>query len=479
MPWMNFAWLRRWVPLLLPVAEAAWLIPWMLVVSGAMFPRGELILAPLPLTAMIVGGYLLAGTTEARAPLSRARIGVVLLAIVLGLWAVWTTHYQRAAPLWHPRWIWTLLQDAHDAIPDIPAAVIGALAAPLLLWRGVALGAREFSHFVAEQSFRRGMVWSAFFAFFFAVFQNSPVFVHARPVAAGYILGFFFLSLVLLTVARLLGLWEEVRGKDPRALAFNRPWFAVAMAVTATIVLVGGVLGQFAGLNVWPRLRPVLRLLAPVLEAVFLVLFYAASLVARALLFVLSRIPEAYRPRPLEPIPNALRSLRDLQLSPEVVSGARWGIVVLGVLILAFIFLVIVVRGRRRLATADEDERESVWERDSLRRVLRRWLRPGSRRRAAGDLDGAPEVIAIRLLYRRLLQAAAAVGQGRRREQTAREFQEGMRPAVPEAERDLGGLTVTYEEVRYGAHRPTGREVEVARGQLARVVQALESRGHE
>lgn len=476
MRWMSFAWLRRWVPLLLAAVEAAWLTPWILLLSGAAYSGAAVILAPVAVAALLVGGFLLSGALPARAPFTRGRGGVLLGALGLGLWAVWFTHY-RAAPPWHPRWLWSLLLAAHDAVPELPAPVVGALAAPLVLWRGMVLGGREFSHFAAEQAFRRGIGWSILFAFIFAIFHESEIFALARPAAAGYLLAFFFLSLLLLTLARLLGIWEEVRGKDPRALAFNRPWFAVALAVVTGVVLFGALLGRLAGFNIWPYVAPVFRVLSPLLEVIFLVLFFVASIIARLLLYVIQRLPwrGEYRPPALEPISDMLKSMRDLRLDPEVVAGARWGMVALVVLLLGLIFLIVVVRGRRRAVPGEEDERESVWEGIGLKKRLRRLLAGRPRLRWVDDLAGSPEVIAIRRIYRRFLRAAADAGMPRRPEQSAREFAQGLQPLAADAADPLRDLTGVYEAVRYGMHHPPRAEVARAAEWLERLRAALVS----
>jgi len=470
--WMSFGWLRRWLPLLLPAAEFSWLAPWLLFLSGAFYPEGGHILAPFPAAGLLLGGYLLASAPPGERPLRRVRLGVLALAVALGLWAVWITHY-RALPFWHPAWIWRLLRAAHDAIPAVPAPVLGAFAAPLVLWRGLVLGGREFSHFTAEQTFRRGVVWSVLFVFLFALYRDSRVFALARSVAAGYILTFFFLSLLLLALARLLGIWEEVQGKDPRSLAFNRPWFLVAVGAAAFIVLTGAALGGLAGAEVWPYLAPIFRLLAPVLEAIFLVLFFFASLIARLILYLLSRIPRRWvPPRPVmnDPIGDVLRAVRDLEVSPQVVYGARWGMVLFVVLLLSLAIVLAVVRRRRRAAAVDGDDRESVWSRDSLLKGLRRlFVRRRLLRELTEDLTGTPEALAVRMLYRRLLRAAAEVGQSRRRDQTPREFAQVVEPFAGNAADDLRALTGVYETVRYGAHRPSRDEVAAAQGWLERL----------
>ncbi len=476
----TFASLRRWAPLLLPAAEFAWIYPWLLLVSGGADPGGAAALTPAAAFLLLAGGYLLEliPAVEGRAGL-RVRLGVLAAALALGLWAVWTSHF-RAIPLWHLEWVGRLLGGAHDALPEIPAPVLGALTAPLLLWRGMALGSREFSHFTADAAFRRGLAWSVIFALLFGIFQGARGFALVRPAAGGYLLAFVFLSLVMLSLARLLSLWAEAQARGTRA-APNRPWLALAIGVPALIVLAAGMLGGLAGADMWPYLRPVVRLLAPLVEAIFIVLFFAAGIVARILIFAISRIPRrepVVRPEePLGPIDELLRRLRDLSPSPEVVSDARWGMVALAILIFSLIILAVAARRRRRARAEDEEDRESVWHGADLWKGLRRLF---LRRRAphpAHEVPDAPARLAVRVLYRRVLAAARAAGMPRRSDQTPREFALGLRAEGAPEGPALAGITRAYEAVRYSAHGPSAEEIVAAEEHTVRLEDAWQRRG--
>ncbi|HEV8338086.1 MAG TPA: DUF4129 domain-containing protein [bacterium] len=459
---MSYASLRRWAPLLLPAAEFTWLYPWLLLVSGAANLDGAAALTPMAALGLLMGGYLLEmiPAPEGRAGL-RVRLGVLAGALLLGLWAVWTSHY-RPAPLWNPEWVRGVLQAAHDALPEIPAPALGALLAPLLLWRGMALGSREFSHFSADAAFRRGLAWSVGFALLFGIFQGARGFALVRPAAGGYLLAFVFLSLVMLSLARLLSLWAEARARGMHAPP-NRPWLALAIGVPALIVLAAGMLGGLAGADVWPYLRPIVRLLAPLVEAVFIVLFFVAGFIARILIFAISRIPRrepVVRPEePLGPLDELLRRLRDFTPSPEVVSDARWGLVALAILIFSLIILAVAARRRSRARAEDEDDRESVWDRADLWKGLRQLFLRRRPARAPVEAADTPARLAVRMLYRRVLAAARAAGITRRGDQTPREFAARLRADAALEGPALSGITRAYEVVRYGARDPSAEEI--------------------
>jgi len=110
-----------------------------------------------------------------------------------------------------------------------------------------------------------------------------------------------------------------------------------------------------------------------------------------------------------------------------------------------------IARARRRPRGDEDEERESVWARDSLLKGLRRlFLRRQRARMAVEDKAGTSGGQAIRMIYRRLLRAAADAGVPRRMDQTPREFQRVVEPVTREAEDDLRALTRAYEAVRYG-----------------------------
>jgi len=479
--WMSYVSLRRWAPLLLPAAEFAWLYPWLLLLSGGVNPGGVAALTPGAAAALLIGGYVLetVPAPEGRAGL-RVRLGVLAGALLLGLGTVWASHY-RTVPVWRPEWLGLLVQAAHDALPALPAPVLGAILAPLLIWRGMALGSREFSYFATDAAFRRGVAWSVIFVLAFAIFQDRSGFALVRPAAAGYLLAFIFLGLVMLSLARLLGVWAEAEARGGRGTP-NRPWLALAVGVPALIVLVAGMLGGLAGADVWPYVRPLFRLLAPVVEAMFIILFFFAGIIARILLFALSRIPRrepVVRPEdPLGPLDEVLRRMRDFTPSPEVVSDARWGMVALALLLFSLIILAAAARRRQRQRAADEEDRESVWDRANLWKGLRRlFLRPRAARDPAEAPD-APERLTIRMLYRRVLTAAREAGMPRRPDQTPGEFEVRLRgdPAAVVEGPALGGITRAYEMVRYGAHLPSPEEIGIAEEQASRLEEGLHRR---
>jgi hypothetical protein len=177
-----------------------------------------------------------------------------------------------------------------------------------------------------------------------------------------------------------------------------------------------------------------LRPLMPVVEALFVVLFFVASLIVRVLIAVLSHLPRREPQQigqPTTVIDDLLRRLREFEVNRQFVESARWGmtLALLALLVLGMAITIVLIRRRER--KQDEDERESVWSaRDALSALT--GLLSGLRiRRAPGPEAPPPEVSAIRRIYRALLEIGSAHGAPRKLWATPREYLPPLRGAPP------------------------------------------------
>jgi len=234
--------------------------------------------------------------------------------------------------------------------------------------------------------------------------------------------------------------------------------------------------------DVWSYLFALLRPLAPLVEVVFLIIFAVAAVIARVLLFVLTRVrgvrPPVNTPTGPDPFGDFLKRLQHMDLPPQVTASARWGMVIGVVVVLSLLVALAVIRSRRRVRKIDDDERESVW---SLRSTLRDlgmawrslWKRSPSYHSAeAGDVGGA----AIRELYRQLLRIGAEVGLPRLSYQTPYEYLPRLRAGVPNRDDDLGTVTEAYVRVRYAQHTPAEEEIVRVRTAVEAIRQDLDLR---
>ena len=466
----GFVLLRAALPAGLVAIEFCWLYPWLLLFTGAFYGPGTVpLLSARSAFALLVLAFLTVRAALARPwSLTATRAGVVAVGLATGLAAVKLTYYPQYAA-WDLRWLAVLVRAAHDALPAVVPAVMASLAAALLWWRGIVLGEREFTHFEIERAFRRGVAWTILFMIFFAIYGDSRGFAGAAAAPA-YLLGFFSLGLVMLAVTRLLSIWQESQADEAQALAANRHWLLLLVAVVGVILSGATLFSGVVNFQFRPTILRALAPLAPVVEFLFLIAFSIALVIARAILYVLSQFPRRFGQ--MERPPAAGRPLEELlrELPPGVVSGARWGMVLLVVGLFVLLIAIAVVRSRRRAKKPGEDERESVWSTPLLLAGLgQAWRNLWARLRAA-RVEGEPESVgSIRAFYRELLRLGLSLGIARRPSETPYEYRPRLAERLPAEMEDIFALTEAYVRVRYTPDSPSPAEVAAAREALDRV----------
>ncbi len=469
---MTFTQLRRILPLIIVALEFSWVYPWVLLLSGTFYGPSAMPLLPAgPALALLALGYLVVRAAGARPwSLHTVRVVVVGAGLATGMTAIRLTYYRGGGPL-DVRWIGALLVAAHDALPAVTPAVMGALTATVLWWRGVVLGEREFGYFEVDRAFRRGIGWSVAFVFLMALYGDTRGFALTRLVPA-YLLTFFSIGLMALALTRLLALWEETHADLAQALAANRHWLLILAGVVGVIFSSAAAVAAVAHVQMRPTLLRLLRPLAPVAEFVFYALFAVAMVVARVIVYVLSRLPFrrmiVQTPVPPSPPPSLRDVLKDLP--PAVVSSARWGMVVLIVTVLAILVAISVVRARRKKKKASDDERESVWSSEAVWSGLdAAWRKLWTRLRPSGREGDLPAVGTVRAMYRELLRIGASAGTPRAPHETPHEYRPVLAGQMPEAGDDIQALTDAYVRARYSPHVPRPAEVADAQAALARI----------
>src|SRR3989442_2825376 len=148
---------RQLLALTIVAIEFTWAYPCVLLVSGPFYgPSAAPLLPPASAFALLTLAYLAVRAAVTRPwSLRDTRVMVVAAGFLSGMTAVRIAYYPGRGPL-DIRWIGTLLLAAHDALPAITPAVMAALLATVLWWRGVALSGREFGYFRGDRAFRPG-----------------------------------------------------------------------------------------------------------------------------------------------------------------------------------------------------------------------------------------------------------------------------------------------------------------------------------
>jgi hypothetical protein len=469
--------LRRVLPAARTAMEYCWLYPWIVVVGGGLYgPAGPLI-GPGWALLLLVGGQITVRPILARVDwLPRARAVLVGVGLLLGFVAVHEQHYP-GIPLWSMGWIAAFLQAAHDTLPAVPKPALGALVAACLWWRGLALGVREPDAFAIEAAYKTGVGMIALYFIAAAVYADAQGFVAAGPALPGSLLAFFFLGLSALALARLAVIWD--RGQpDERAHFSARAWVLLVVGVVGMILLAASMSAGLAAADVATYVGLVLRPLLPVVEVLFLALFFVAGILVRIIIAVLSHIPrrdiDPLQPPPPTAFDELLRRLREINMNPQVIHGARWMMVAAVALGLAIGMAVTIALMRRRERKTDEDEHESVWSAQELWSGLARRLR--LRSRPAAPERAAAGVHSIRRVYRDLLQVGRTLGAPRPPWATPREHQPALTGVLFAAADDVAVITDAYERVRYGPWTPAEASVGTVKAALVRIRAAVARR---
>lgn len=461
--------LQRVLPVIRTTMEFCWVYPWIAVIGGGLYGASEPLVRPGWALALLIGAQIAARPVVDRVgPLKRARLLLVAAGALVGLGAIHQQYY-ASVPFWSLAWLGALLRATRDILPEVPQPVTGALVASLLWWRGLVLGIREVGAIEVEQAYTTGVAMVVLYVGAAAIYSDARGFVAAGGELPGSMLAFFFLGLTALALARLATIWDRAR-PDDRAQVPGRLWVLMVVGLVGMILFAASAAAGLAAADVTRYLGLALRPLLPLVELLFIVLFFVASLIVRVLIAVLSRIPRRALATP-EAAPTVfddlVRRLREIEMNPQVVEGARWGMLLALLVLLGVGMAMAIVVLRRRERKKDDDEHESVW---SAREMLDALLRPirSLRRRPRARERPVPEATAIRRIYRELLRLGADLGAPRPAWATPREHNARLQEVLPGATGEVTTLTRAYERVRYGAWRPPADQVREAEAALAR-----------
>jgi hypothetical protein len=452
--------------------EYCWLYPWIVVVGGGLYGAAGPLIGPGWAFVLMLGGQLaVRPALERGGGLPRARAVLVGGGLLAGLVAVHAQHYP-SVPLWSPIWIGAFLQVAHDALPSVPQPALGALLAACLWWRGLVLGAHETDALAIEGAYKTGVGMIVAYFIAAAVYSDAQGFLAAGAALPGTLPAFFFVGLSTLALARLAIIWDRGQPEE-RAHFPARAWVLLVIGLVGLILLAASMSAGLAAADVTTYVGLVLRPLLPVIEVLFLALFFVAEILVRIIIAVLSRFPrrqlDPMQPPPPTVFDDLLRRLREINVHPQVVEGARWMMVLAVILVLAIGMALTIVLMRRRERKADDDEHESVWSSRDVLGGLKRLVPRLRRRRHDTEAAAGPSARSIRRIYRDLLRLGARLGAPRHPSTTPREHDPRLRAVLPKAAQDVGTLTEAYERVRYGGWLPPTDVQRAAEAALDRI----------
>jgi hypothetical protein len=465
------------------IMELGWVYPWSLLLGTWIAPsQPRTLLSP----ASVLGLVLVAGlTTHFIVRRIGTRRAAQTLLISLGIVGVLlAVRFDQFPSTGGGNWLEDLVRALAVVLgqPTAPALAVGL--GLLLWWRGVGIGSSTLTFYDAEGTFRWGTGALVVAGAAMAIGTTATT----RPVleaqAAPFVVGFFFVSLLTLALGRL----ESLRSRT-RALGLNTQWLGVLIAVAGMLVLSALVVAQILSFDVLVlATRPLFDLIGFLLLVLVLLFVIPLAYVVEMLVYLLMQLirpdPNATPPEPRQPseFEEMLRRLFGEGLAPEVIDAAR----ALGVAVLLGVGLLLVARTVARwrppsaLADSADEERETLWEPERVRKALLAWLRrlfDRRRRLEPGRAASAPALESsanatrersVRELYRRLLRLGSAAGASRPLPTTPFEHLPALEHALEPTD-DLGQLTDAYVLVRYAERTPPSSEVELLEQRLDRI----------
>ncbi|MFH1486492.1 MAG: DUF4129 domain-containing protein [Chloroflexota bacterium] len=481
----NSNWLKNvFLPVALCAMEVCWLYPWVLWLDLWAFPEwGQPALNPLS-----VFGIIILSTFSTRYLLRQKwSMGwvqaVVALEGILVISLVMEGEYMFRLGL---------LGGYTSFSPKIIATILGAY----LWWRGINLGNSRMAFEHVNTSFLIGVIGLLGLLLLSIATQNTRGYVTFQSLAGLYVVVFFMVSLLALSLARLETIREESQ-KTGIGIGFNRHWLTVLVAVITSIILVTLFAAALLSFDLVRLLATPLSLLADGLFYLFYYILLPISYLVAILIYVFRYLLELFRPRAshepfTSPDYSDVERLRERAMSsglaPEVIAVAKWLLLALVASVVVLLFVRAVSRYRR---TADEDTieeiHESLWSWHealagllALLKRLRERLFP----RLFGRVPPADVVsqvrptppyasLAIREIYQRLLARAKEMGYPRRSEETPYEYLRTLRVAIPESAVDATAITEAYVHARYGLEAPPEAEVSAIRKRWDRILSAM------
>jgi hypothetical protein len=447
----------------LALMDLCWAYPWM-VLLGLWTEGGRTtgLLSPISVLALVLLGAwstTLLGRVSRHG--ARGRYALALLGVLAATISVRFEHYANLGGL---DWLAPFVGALAALIGQLSAPVLAFACALYLWWRGVRFGMQTPGFPEVEGAFRWGIARLALFGLIMALTTRPSVLPAVEAQTTPYVIGFFFVSLLTLALARL----ESLRTRTRRP-SLNTQWLGVLVVVAAAVVLLALLLGQVVSFDL---LIVATRPLFDVLGFVLLLLVYAIVIplafviqwIVYLVLALLQGGDNRQPPQPLEPadVDNAFQQFLNHQLTPEVIAALK----AVGAALLLVIVVALVARSLARWrptgadADATNEERDSLWNARELWTMLLAWLRRLLHRErvpvasvaalsnASSQTDADESLVKVRALYAELLRQGEAAGARRPLNATPLEHLPTLSTSL-EPEQPMSELTDAYLQVRY------------------------------
>ncbi len=458
-------WLDLILTLLVVIAEAAMVAPWLYVLAGLGGHPSAAI--PSPLGLAFVGlfsywgaRYFVTGGWD----LSAARaMSVGTWLVLMIIWFGASFGYTVSAP-WH--FLDRLV--AFDA-----AVVVMVIAGAVAWWHAISI-ASDPKPFTPE--FARRLIWRGVLAAGAALILSWALGGVTQTRVGDSAAVAFPLMLVASLLAAGASQARTARAEIKSGADPVRVGLGTASGVTLGLILLAVAVAGLAGRHFWSQVTGPLRALEHVIGVVLYAVIYVVAYVFFLLLWPFFWLARLLAGNQIPQPPQAQQQAGSVKDVTQNANAAlpHFVTVALELLLLAAVVGVVfwlILRSMRRFRAAQEDEgvdeiHESVWSSDLAMNQLRSFLqglggrRSGFGRKNVFDLNAEPAD--VRDAYRHLLVLADQQGQGRVANESASDYLNRLRVAWSTAGEPLDDLTLRYLAARY-AEQSNDEDVSRAR----------------
>ncbi len=467
----------------LAAAEMCWLAPAFWALTWAMAPHPPFLLW-LGLLVLTLGLFYFYRALVSAGLGLRLQQGLLATGLLLCIGLVLRLHVLAGSGLRAVDWLLTPFRNLGEVSTRVPLSWITIMLLIYLWARAIHLATRSLSTETVGFSFRSGVLILVVVASLVTAFTALDV--------SGFVVGFFFFALVSVALARV----EEVSLMPNSTRApFSGFWIGSTVGAVAVLVMLGGVVALLLTAGGLERL---LRLLAPLLQAVQIIVFGIGMLLALLVEWVLGlfafdptdlsrQLREAMSRLMLEPFPE----VPPLEGEPQawVILSRLFQVLVTVVLPIGIVSLILLFTWRRMRQRGGEERgeesRESLLSSSALTDSLQSMLRGGLQRMS--ELAGLAKrlgpgarllaAVSIRRIYGNLVRMATESGYPRDKSQTPYEYLQTLRQAFPASETEVTLITQAYVNAHYGEVPDSREEIQRIRDCWERVRQSTKH-GH-
>ena len=444
-------WLDIVLSLLVAIAEAAMVAPWLHLISGAIHHGASNV--PSPVVLALVGAILYWCTRyflEGGWDISAARaMSLVSWLVLMILWFGISSGHLLSAP-------WYFV----DRLVRIDTSLLFLLVVGgVAWWRAISLGSNPASF---TPDFARRLIWRSVFvagaALVLALLAGGVV---GTSVSDSAVLAFPLLllaSLLAAGAAQAKAARAAIRsGADPARVGLG-----TASGLSLGMILVAVGVAGLAGRHFWSQVAQPLHVVQSGFETLLYGVVVAVAYVIFGILWpifwLLHKLVGKTPPQPPQPqaqANNAQQAVQDAHNSlPAFITTAIE--IALVVAVVAFV-LWLVLRSLKRFRASQEESgvdeiHESVWSTDLALQQLRSFLdglglHRGQRAQRPFDIDAEP--VDVRDAYRHLLVLGDREGQPRQANESANDYLTRLRVAWATSGEPLDDLTLRYLAARY------------------------------